>query len=153
VSFQTCVDASVALKLVLDEPDSDLADALWLHWREQGVQIIAPYHFSYETTSVMRGRVYRGLFTPAQGKRALDILSTQNIQLLHPPQLVERAWALAEQFNRPTVYDAFYLALSEFAGCEFWTADRRLYSVVTHTLPWIKWLGDFRADAQGQPVS
>ena len=51
---------------------------------------------------------------------------------------------LAQQSDCLTVYDAFYLALSEFAGCELWTADRRLYSVVTHDLPWVKWLGNYR---------
>lgn len=144
MSYRTCVDASVALKLVLAETDSDLADALWRHWLDHGVEIIAPYHFVFETTSVIRGRVHRGLFTPEQGRKALEILQTQNVQFLHPSELVERAWELAEQFNRPTVYDCFYLALSEFAGCELWTADRRLYSVVNHELSWVKWLGDFR---------
>jgi predicted nucleic acid-binding protein len=144
VSFRICVDASVALKLVLTEEDSDLADALWLYWERSSAEIIAPYHFVYETTSVIRSKVYRGIFTPEQGQQALGILRTQNVQFLHPPHLVERAWAFAEQFNRPTVYDSYYLALSESAGCDLWTADRRLYSVVTHALPWVKWLGDFR---------
>jgi predicted nucleic acid-binding protein len=144
VSLRICVDASVALKLFLAEEDSELADALWRSWEQRGAEIIAPYHFVFETTSVIRSKVYRGLFTPEQGKLALEILRSQHIQLLHPPQLVERAWGLAEQFNRPTVYDSFYLALSEFAGCDLWTADRRLYSAVNPSLPWVKWLGNFR---------
>jgi predicted nucleic acid-binding protein len=148
MSFQVCADASVALKLVLGEPDSDQAEAIWMYWKDEGVEIIAPYHFVYETTSVIRNRVYRNDLSPEDGKTALEILQTQNIQFLHSPQIVERAWALAQRFNRPTLYDSYYLALSEFAGCEFWTADRRLYSVVTHALPWVKWFGDFRPAVQ-----
>jgi len=51
---------------------------------------------------------------------------------------------LATHFNRPTAYDAHYLALAEMLGCEFWTADRRLYNAVKEELPWVKWLSDFR---------
>jgi predicted nucleic acid-binding protein len=138
MSFQVCADASVALKLVLNEPDSDQAEAIWMHWKDEEAEIIAPYHFVYETTSVIRNRVYRSALSLGDGKTALEILQTQNIQFLHPPQVVERAWALAQQFNRPTLYDSYDLALSELAGCELWTADRRLYSVVTHALSWIK---------------
>jgi predicted nucleic acid-binding protein len=144
VSFPVCVDASVALKLVLDESDDDLAEGLWFHWQSIGAVVIAPYHFAFETTSVIRGRVYRGLLTAEMGRRALAILQAQRIQLYHPPEIIERAWGFAERFKRPTVYDSFYLALSELTDCDLWTADRRLYNVVRHDLPWVKWLGDYR---------
>ena len=144
MSFQVCVDARVTVKLVLDEHDSDLARALWAFWLHQNVEIVAPYHWVFETTSVIRNNIHRGVISLEAGEFAFKSLRAQPVRLLHPPQLVERAWALAQQFERPTVYDAFYLALSEFAGCELWTADRRLYSVVTHDLPWVKWLGDYR---------
>lgn len=147
MSFQVCVDASVALKLVFEEEESDTARALWTFWVNQNVTIIAPYHLSFETTSVIRNRVYLGKMSRESGQAAFVTMQNQHIQLLHPMQLAERAWAFAQQFNRPTVYDSFYLALSEFAGCELWTADRRLYSVVTHDLPWVKWLGNYRPSA------
>lgn len=147
MSFQVCVDASVALKLVFDEEESNTARALWTFWVNQNVTIIAPYHLNFETTSVIRNRVYLSRMSTGSGQAAFDTLQNQDIHLLHPPQLAERAWALAQQFKRPTAYDAFYLALAEWAGCELWTADRRLYSVVTHDLPWVKWLGDYRSVA------
>jgi predicted nucleic acid-binding protein len=145
MNSQVCVDASVALKLVLNESDSDQAQALWSDWLQRAVEVIAPYHLTFETTSVIRNRIYRGDISPEDGESAFEIIHAYNIRFLHPPQLVERAWQFATHFNRPTVYESFYLALSEYAGCELWTADRRLYSVVTHELPWVKWLGDFRS--------
>jgi predicted nucleic acid-binding protein len=144
MSYQVCVDASVAIKLVLDESDSDQAQALWAFWLEQNAQVIAPYHWLFETASVIRNNVYRKTISASTGEFALRSLHAQPVQLLHPPQLGERAWELAEQFNRSTAYDCFYLALSELAGCELWMADRRLFSVVNHQLSWVKWLGDFR---------
>jgi predicted nucleic acid-binding protein len=40
------------------------------------------------------------------------------------------------------VYDATYLVLSQFRGCEFWTADERLFSAVKDELALVRWLGD-----------
>ena len=51
-------------------------------------------------------------------------------------------WELAQQYDRPTAYDASYLALAESAGCELWTADGRLVKAVGETLPWLKTLRD-----------
>jgi predicted nucleic acid-binding protein len=148
MSFQVCVDASVVVKLVLREPDTDLAQALWAYWVANQFQVVAPYHLAYETTSVIRNRVHRREISADYGRAAFEIINEQQIQFLHPSDLTRRAWTFAERFNRPTVYDSFYLALSESAGCDLWTADRRLYSVVTHELPWVKWLGDFRPLAE-----
>lgn len=48
---QICVDASVALKLVLDEEDSDKAHALWTLWVIEEIDVIAPCHLAFEVTS------------------------------------------------------------------------------------------------------
>jgi predicted nucleic acid-binding protein len=34
-------------------------------------------------------------------------------------------------------YDAHYLALADYLGGEFWTADRRLAKVVQRELGWV----------------
>ena len=57
--------------------------------------------------------------------------------------LLRRGYELATQFNRPTAYDAQYLAVAERLQCEFWTVDERLYNAVKQALPWVKWLGNF----------
>ncbi len=49
---------------------------------------------------------------------------------------------LAERFRRPATYDPHYLALAEREGCEFWTADERLWNAVKADLPWVRWLGE-----------
>ena len=51
---------------------------------------------------------------------------------LHP-----RALALAERFSLRAAYDAHYLALAEWLGGEFWTADAALVRVVGAALPWV----------------
>jgi len=143
MSSQLCVDASFALKLVLEEEDSDRAHALWASWVDDDLEIIAPCHLAFETISVIRNHVYRGEISAEAGRGAFEAIQAQGIRLLHPDTLLERAWELAQQFNRPTAYDACYLALGEIAGCEVWTADRRLYNAVRDTLPWVRWLGEY----------
>ncbi len=138
MSSQVCVDASFALKLVLEEEDSDVAQAMWTAWSAQDVEIIAPCHLIFEATSVIRNHVYRREISAEAGQVAFDAFLAQEIKLLHPGRLEKRAWELARQYNRPTAYDAYYLALAEHASCELWTADGRLYKAVRDALPWVK---------------
>ena len=49
----------------------------------------------------------------------------------------EQALDLAERFAFQAAYDAHYLALAEWLGGEFWTADGRLVQAVQAGLPWV----------------
>ena len=142
VDSKVCVDASLALKLVLSEPDSDQAEAGWHTWVRSGLEIMAPFLFIYETTSVLRNRVYRKEITRSEGDQALSILAGLSITYLHPPAIQQSAWELARRFNRPTVYDSFYLALAQQEGCPLWTADKRLHNAVKNHLEWVHVLGE-----------
>jgi len=55
----------------------------------------------------------------------------------------KRAWEIAAEFGASTVYDATYLALAELRGCEFWTADQRLFNQVKDKLSFVKYLGTY----------
>lgn len=137
-----CVDASFVLKLVLDEPESEQVEALWSAWLAQGVTLIAPCHLAFEVTSVIRNHVYRREISTQAGQSAFEAFLAQEIELRHPGDLEARAWELAQQYHRPTAYDASYLALAESAGCELWTADGRLVKAVDGALPWLKAVRD-----------
>ena len=136
-----CVDASLALKLVLSEPDSDAAQAEWQNWIRAGVEIVAPNLFTDETASVLRNRVYRKEITQSEADEGLHILAALDIAYYQPAGIRQAAWELARRFNRPTVYDAFYLALAQEEGCPFWTGDKRLYNTVKSQLKWVHVLG------------
>jgi len=128
------------LKLVLDEEDSETVQTLWAAWLAREVAVIAPCHLVFEVTSVIRNHVYRREISAEAGQIAFEAFLAQEIELRHPGDLEVRAWELARQFNRPTAYDACYLALAESAGCELWTADDRLVKAVRDALPWVKTL-------------
>jgi len=137
---QVCVDASFVLKILLDEPDSPSAVEHWTKWIADDCQIVAPHHLLFEVVSVLRNNVYREVITPEAGDKALAAFLAQDIALLYPDHLIEQSWLLAARFNRPTVYDATYLALGELLGCEVWTADRRLYNAAGFALHWLRLL-------------
>ena len=146
MNLQVCVDASVALKLVLDEIDSDAAQALWQSWVDADIEIFAPEHLAFEATSVIRNHVQRGLISPEAGRQAFDVLHAQAVTLVPSSRLNVWAWELAGQFQRPTAYDAYYLALAEALDCQLWTADLRLVNAVGHTLKWVRWLGEVQGE-------
>jgi len=132
-----CVDASFALKLVLDEAESAQVEALWRSWISADRDIIAPYHWLFEVTSVIRNHVYRQNLSVEAGEMAFTAIHAQGILFFHPQNLDLRAWQLAQRYNRPTAYDTYYLALAELHSCALWTADRRLYRAVQNDLPWV----------------
>jgi len=137
-----CVDASVTLKLVLPEEDSDLAQALWSWWRKKRAIVIAPTLWGYEVTSTLRKNAHRGLIPAEKEEVLFDKLHELPVRLMSPAGLHRRASELARRFDRPAAYDAHYLALAEMVGCPFWTADKRLYNRVHNELPWVNWLGN-----------
>jgi predicted nucleic acid-binding protein len=141
MTSQVCVDSGILLKLLLNEPDSHLAEALWQRWICDDVELIAPYLFPFEITAVIRKVCYRSLLNPAMGQQVLKKALEFDVKYQTFAGIHERAWALATQLNRPTAYDAHYLALAEYAGCVFWTADERLFNAVHRQLTWVHWLG------------
>jgi predicted nucleic acid-binding protein len=93
--------------------------------------------------AVIRKQVYRGLLTPSDAVGARELLLSKSIHLMMDDVLLRRGYELATRFNRPTAYDAQYLAVAEYLQCEFWTADERLFNAVNRDLTWAKWLGNF----------
>jgi predicted nucleic acid-binding protein len=144
LNSQVCVDASLALKLVLVEEDSFRAHHLWNTWIDADVEIIAPFLLTFEGTSVIRNRMYRGVVSPEEGELMFKAFHLLGVRLLHPDGLHQRAWDLAKQLNRPQAYDSHYLALAEILGLELWTGDARLCHAVRGKLAWVKWLGDYQ---------
>jgi predicted nucleic acid-binding protein len=142
-----CVDASLTIKLVLYERDSELARALWETWRIQETRVVAPTLWAYEVTSVIRKQVYRGLLDPSMEIDTFDAIHQLPMLLMRPAGLHQRASELARYFYRPAAYDAHYLALAEISDCPFWTADKRLFNAVREELSWVNWLGNYQADA------
>jgi predicted nucleic acid-binding protein len=122
IGQEVCVDASVAVKVVVTEPDSDKADALFSEWANEGTQLIAPAFFEVETDSILRQKVaLRKELTPEQAEAVFATLQTLPIHQMAVLGQRQRAWEIATTYGFATVYDATYLALAEvrrWVGCD-----------------------------------
>lgn len=139
-----CVDASVAVKWVLNEKLSGHARALYRAQLELREPIIVPSLLVYEVTNTVRQQIRKpeGMSRIA-ARRALADLLAARIEIHSPSGMHQLALDIADDHDLPAAYDAHYLALSELLGCEFWTADVRLLRRVQTGMPFVRWLGDY----------
>jgi len=142
---EVVVDASLALKWVVEEPYSTEARTLLQDWRNHRRKLLAPSLFLYEVANALAKRMQRHQFTLEQAKERLRFFLESGPLLRQVGAVHSRALELMERFGLPTAYDAHYLALAESQGCECWTADEGLCNAVKKELGWVRWIGEERA--------
>lgn len=137
---RVCIDASVALILLLPHDLSYKAKSLWRSWAEKEIEIVAPPLFFAEVTSVLRENVYFARILPEEGEEAFSAYLDLPVKASDPHDLQPQSWTIAKKFSRSKAYDAQYLVIASILGCELWTGDTRLVNAVH--LPWVKWIGN-----------
>jgi predicted nucleic acid-binding protein len=113
------VDASVAIKWVIEEPGSEAARALVL-----GEPLLAPDFLIIECANVLWTFVRRRLCSRDEGRAALAAIEAVPIQLLPAPIYVSAAQDIALDLSE-TVYDSLYLAVAFAERAVLVTADRK----------------------------
>ena len=139
------VDASLAVKWLVEEDDSDKAHAALESWVAQDITRIAPHLLPFEVANALHRRMMRGELNVADSIRMMARLLASRLKLHEPPGLHIRALQLASQLNQNAAYDAHYLALAGSFGCELWAADERFYRAASSSVDNVRWLGDFAA--------
>ena len=131
-------------KWLVEEENSDKATALTRLWDDEGTQLVAPPLMPFEVANALHRRVVRGDLAVEIAADLIQDLMSLGVALHETPHLHRRALELASQLKQGAVYDAHYLALAESLGCDFWTADQRLYHVAGLGVDNVRWIGDFR---------
>lgn len=131
-----CVDANLVIRLVADPADATVRKQ-WEQWDADRRQLAAPTLLYYEVTNALYRYQSAGLLTTRSVQLALKAALALPIRLYGDTELHQRTVRLAERFSLPAAYDAHYLALAEWLGGEFWTADGRLFQSVHRALPWV----------------
>lgn len=137
------VDASLAVKWLVDEEDSDRAHAVLESWVARDVTRIAPYLMPFEVANALHRRVARGELSVANSTRMMTRLLGSSLEFRHSTGLHVRALELASDLGQAAAYDAHYLALAESMSCEMWTADHRLYQRARAGVGNVRWIGEF----------
>jgi len=145
VNGYVVVDASLAVKWVLKEPYAEKALALAEEWAVAGTRPSAPCLLLVEVTNVLHCRATPGHISLSQARELLAGLLNMGIEIRESPQIHFRAMELAQELQKPAVYDTHYLALADILECDLWTADERFFNSVRDGHPRVRWLGDFRA--------
>ena len=131
------VDASVAVKWVIPEQDTEEAQRLLAAWRDRADEIIAPPIFRAEVTNLLHQYTRRELIGRYDAWDALDALLSL-VVIREPGALYSRALTLAHELSLGATYDALYVALAESERCEMWTADLRLVRSVRSRFPLVR---------------
>jgi len=139
-----CVDASLAVAWLFDEPFSKNADALRREWREKGIRMIGPAQFHAEVTSAIRKRVYFKEILPEEGELVFSVYLDVPIRIIDGTEVYRKAWELTKEFNQPVCYDMLYLAVAEIEDCELWTCDKSLVNSMKGKSERVRWVGEAR---------
>ena len=113
------IDASVAIKWVIDEDGTQGALALRRH------PLAAPDLLIAECANILWKKVRRGELAGDEAVLASSLLARADIDLMPMRPYLEPATRIAIALDHPA-YDCIYLAMAEAEGMTFVTADERL---------------------------
>jgi predicted nucleic acid-binding protein len=121
------VDASVAIKWLIEEDGTDAAEAL------RGRRLVAPQLIRVEVANVLRTIAARGLTPLASAAELFALFQGAPVDIVDVDDALERrALDLAMALAHP-VYDCLYLALAERMGASMVTADTRFLRALAGT--------------------
>jgi predicted nucleic acid-binding protein len=143
---QVVLDSGILIASVFIETLTPKAKGLLKQLQADGVELHAPTLIRYECVAVVRKAVYQSRVTSDEGLRIRDALLNHPLALHFDDALLKRGYELATRYDRPTAYDAQYLALAERLSCDFWTADERMFNAIKEKFPTIRWLGNWSAE-------
>ncbi len=113
------VDASVAMKWVLDEPGCEAAIAL-----VAGERLAAPDLMFVECANVLWKKVRRGEIEPAAARQALAAIGSASVRVIAAQTHLSDALSIALELGQ-TAYDSLYLAVAVAERAMLVTADTR----------------------------
>jgi len=133
IRLEYVVDASVGIKLFVDESDSAIAAALFDQLvATPPARFYVPDLFYIETASILWKYVRRFAFSITGAREALRALSALDLASVSTSHLIGDALPIAVEHD-VTAYDACYVALADALDVPLVTADKRLAHALRDT--------------------
>ncbi|HYM11589.1 MAG TPA: type II toxin-antitoxin system VapC family toxin [Bryobacterales bacterium] len=125
------VDTSVVVKFLVEEPDSDNAEALHRSFVLGAVKLVAPDFLFIEAANALWVMSLRGQLTEieAQSKITALVSISRHMKVVPAAALVHEAFRTACRYAHAP-YDTAFLALAESRRIPLVTADKRFYNKV-----------------------
>ncbi|GGM94862.1 ribonuclease VapC [Thermus composti] len=120
------LDASVAVVAVTGHPLRAKAQGLLQRAIQEERLLLVPRLFASEVASALRRAAFHGALTQEAAERSLYLILKLPWVYTRDEDLALSALRWAARLGQVRAYDAFYVALAEAEGAEFWTADGRL---------------------------
>ena len=128
------LDASIIIKWFTQEEKRKEAVELRDKYSIGEIEIIVPDIILYEVSNALR---YNPNFKEEDVKAAVQSLYDLDLNIINPTEdILERAIEIA-YLKDTSLYDAFYIALSEIIGFDYLTADEKLYNKVKEDLNFV----------------
>jgi len=138
------VDASIVVKWLNPyETLADKANFIRDDYEQSRISLLVPAFWDYEAANGINKAVARGQLSEQEGRDAIALLLAVRAHK-EPLPSPRESYELARRYQR-SVYDSWYLDLAERTGCEFWTADQRLYNAVKDKVSFARWLEDYES--------
>lgn len=118
------IDASVAVKWVVEEEGSQAAVDLRSRYRFASPELLIP-----ECANILWRKTQRGELTPEEALLAARLLERSGVTYLSMSGLLERSTSLAIELGHPA-HDCAYLAAVLQTSARFVTADKRLLRII-----------------------
>ena len=118
------VDASIAIKWVVEEEGTGIAVDLRSRFRFVAPELLVP-----ECANILWKKVQRGELTGKEAVLAARLLERSGTDLLPMTSLLQETTSLAIDLSHPA-YDCAYLMAARLTGSKFVTADTRLLRAV-----------------------
>ena len=135
------VDASVAVKLFVEEPLADRTRALFSHLAsDPAARFHVPDFFYVECANVVWKCVLRLGWSVSQARRNLGTIRGLPLEATPAARILTRALELAIE-HRISAYDACYVATADDVRAPLITADERLVNTIADS-DRVSWLGD-----------
>ena len=142
MNSRVVVDASLAVKWLVNEEHSEDAREIARYWEREGVRIAAPCYMPVEVTNAIHRRVVGNELSAGEAVALVSLLLASEIELHHATGIHSRALEFASLLKQGASYDAHYLVLAESLDCELWTADARFYRAAALAAPYVRYIGE-----------